>query len=49
MTAIKLCGLTREEDIKKANEVKPEYEYSKGQKTLGQHRAIRHMRINVSA
>ncbi|MBR5636402.1 MAG: tryptophan synthase subunit beta [Pseudobutyrivibrio sp.] len=25
MTAIKLCGLTREEDIKKANEVKPEY------------------------
>ncbi|SCZ78071.1 phosphoribosylanthranilate isomerase [Pseudobutyrivibrio xylanivorans] len=25
MTAIKLCGLTREEDIRKANEVKPEY------------------------
>ncbi len=25
MTAIKLCGLTREEDIKKANEIKPEY------------------------
>jgi len=25
MTTIKLCGLTREEDIKKANEVKPEY------------------------
>ena len=25
MTNIKLCGLTREEDIKKANELKPEY------------------------
>ena len=25
MTTIKLCGLTREADIKKANELKPEY------------------------
>ena len=25
MTNIKLCGLTREEDIKKANELKPEF------------------------
>ncbi len=25
MTSIKLCGLTREEDIQKANELKPEY------------------------
>ena len=25
MTNIKLCGLTREEDVKKANELKPEY------------------------
>ena len=25
MTNIKLCGLTREEDIKTANKLKPEY------------------------